>query len=126
MSRLFWIVMVVVALVAGTLFQARDFVFDLQLTPLQFRNLQTIARRVCEGFGNLVFEGPMPSLKWIKAEGGLQAMAERNEAKARLLYDYIDASDFFRGTAQPAELVSARCFDTAGAPLEGDVVRLSE
>ena len=38
--------------------------------------------------------------KWIKAEGGLGAMAERNAAKAKLLYDYIDASDFFRGTAQ--------------------------
>jgi phosphoserine aminotransferase len=38
--------------------------------------------------------------KWIKAEGGLQAMAEHNESKARLLYDYIDQSDFFRGTAQ--------------------------
>jgi phosphoserine aminotransferase len=38
--------------------------------------------------------------KWIKAEGGLPAMAERNEAKAKLLYDYLDASDFFRGTVQ--------------------------
>src|SRR4051812_8879327 len=38
--------------------------------------------------------------KWIKAEGGLRAMAEHNESKARLLYDYIDQSDFFRGTAQ--------------------------
>jgi phosphoserine aminotransferase len=38
--------------------------------------------------------------KWIKAEGGLAAMAEHNEAKAKLLYDYIDASDFFRGTVQ--------------------------
>src|SRR5919112_2216671 len=35
--------------------------------------------------------------KWIQAEGGLAAMAERNEAKARLLYDFIDSSDFFRG-----------------------------
>lgn len=32
----------------------------------------------------------------------------------------------FRGTAAPAELVSARCFDAAGAPVEGDVVRLTE
>jgi phosphoserine aminotransferase len=39
--------------------------------------------------------------KWIKAEGGLGAMAERNEAKARLLYDFIDGGEFFRGTAQP-------------------------
>ena len=26
--------------------------------------------------------------KWIKAQGGLAAMAEHNEAKAKLLYDY--------------------------------------
>lgn len=32
----------------------------------------------------------------------------------------------FTGTSTPAELVSARCFDAAGAPVEGDVVRLSE
>jgi phosphoserine aminotransferase len=39
--------------------------------------------------------------KWIQAEGGLAAMAEHNEAKARLLYEFIDNSDFFRGTVQP-------------------------
>ncbi len=39
--------------------------------------------------------------KWIQAQGGLAAMAEHNAAKAKLLYDYIDASDFFRGTVQP-------------------------
>ena len=39
--------------------------------------------------------------KWIQAQGGLAAMAEHNESKARLLYDYLDNSDFFRGTAQP-------------------------
>jgi phosphoserine aminotransferase len=38
--------------------------------------------------------------KWIKAQGGLAAMAEHNEAKARLLYDYLDSSEFFRGTVQ--------------------------
>ena len=34
-------------------------------------------------------------LKWIKAEGGLKAMEERNKAKARPLYDFLDAQDFF-------------------------------
>jgi phosphoserine aminotransferase len=38
--------------------------------------------------------------KWIQSQGGLSAMAEYNESKARLLYDYLDESDFFRGTAQ--------------------------
>jgi len=39
--------------------------------------------------------------KWIQSQGGLAAMAEHNESKARLLYDFIDQSDFFRGTVQP-------------------------
>jgi phosphoserine aminotransferase len=39
--------------------------------------------------------------KWIQGEGGLAAMAEHNRSKAALLYDYIDQSDFFRGTVQP-------------------------
>jgi phosphoserine aminotransferase len=39
--------------------------------------------------------------KWIQAEGGLTAMAEHNEAKARMLYEFIDNSEFFRGTVQP-------------------------
>ncbi|MEO8450834.1 MAG: 3-phosphoserine/phosphohydroxythreonine transaminase [Gemmatimonadota bacterium] len=38
-------------------------------------------------------------LKWIGETGGLAAMAERNEEKAKLLYDFLDQSDFFRGTA---------------------------
>ena len=38
--------------------------------------------------------------KWIQAQGGLSAMAEQNESKAGLLYDYLDNSSFFRGTAE--------------------------
>lgn len=37
--------------------------------------------------------------RWIQENGGLAAMEERNRAKAALLYDYLDASDFFAGTA---------------------------
>ncbi len=39
--------------------------------------------------------------KWIKAQGGLAAMEAANRAKAGLLYDTIDGSDFFRGHAEP-------------------------
>lgn len=39
--------------------------------------------------------------KWIKAQGGLPAMEEANRAKAGLLYDAIDGSDFSRGHAEP-------------------------
>jgi phosphoserine aminotransferase len=42
-------------------------------------------------------------LGWIETEGGLTALAERNERKARLLYDAIDARpEFYRGHAAPA------------------------
>ncbi len=36
--------------------------------------------------------------KWIRETGGLQAMKERNEAKAKVLYDFLDASHMFSGT----------------------------
>jgi len=35
-------------------------------------------------------------LRWVKAQGGLAAMAERNRAKAEALYGFIDASGFYR------------------------------
>ncbi len=38
--------------------------------------------------------------EWIKGNGGLAAMAERNRAKAAVIYDYLDRSTFFRGTAR--------------------------
>ena len=37
---------------------------------------------------------------WIKAQGGLSAMAERNRAKAALLYDFLDDSKFFKSPVQ--------------------------
>ena len=33
--------------------------------------------------------------KWIKKMGGLQAMKEHNEAKAKILYDFLDESKLF-------------------------------
>ena len=41
--------------------------------------------------------------KWIKELGGLEVMKERNEAKAKLLYDYLDASDLFSSTVNPKD-----------------------
>jgi phosphoserine aminotransferase len=40
-------------------------------------------------FAGLVF-------KWLKKQGGLKAMAERNRAKATKLYDFIEGSGFYR------------------------------
>ncbi|HEX8128980.1 MAG TPA: 3-phosphoserine/phosphohydroxythreonine transaminase [Pyrinomonadaceae bacterium] len=39
--------------------------------------------------------------KWLKGKGGLAGMQRDNEAKAKLLYDAIDATDFYRGHAAP-------------------------
>ena len=39
-------------------------------------------------------------LAWIDELGGLEAMAARNQAKAALLYDFLDGSSLFRGTAR--------------------------
>ena len=38
---------------------------------------------------------------WIARQGGLDAMAERNAAKAKVLYDVLDASKLFHGIASP-------------------------
>ncbi|MBR6635007.1 MAG: 3-phosphoserine/phosphohydroxythreonine transaminase, partial [Clostridia bacterium] len=35
-------------------------------------------------------------LEWIKSIGGLEAMKERNEVKAKLLYDFLDNSKLFK------------------------------
>jgi len=39
-------------------------------------------------------------LEWIETEGGLAAIDKRNRRKAAILYDLIDASDFYRGHAE--------------------------
>jgi len=39
-------------------------------------------------------------LKWIKNEGGLAVIEKRNKEKADILYNMIDSTDFYRGTAE--------------------------
>lgn len=43
----------------------------------------------------LVFE-------WLKEQGGLEAMGERNRRKAAMLYEAIDGSDFYANPVDPA------------------------
>lgn len=38
--------------------------------------------------------------KWLKKIGGLEAIKERNEKKAAILYDYLDQSKLFKGTVE--------------------------
>jgi phosphoserine aminotransferase len=42
----------------------------------------------------LVFE-------WVKKQGGVAAIQKINEQKAKMLYDYLDNSKMFKGTASP-------------------------
>ena len=43
-------------------------------------------------------------LEWIKNEiGGLEKMKELNEKKAKLLYDFLDSSEMFKGTVVPED-----------------------
>lgn len=39
--------------------------------------------------------------KWLKRQGGLEVMGERNKAKAELLYNYVDDSDFYSNSVHP-------------------------
>jgi len=41
--------------------------------------------------------------KWLKKQGGLEAMKAHNEKKAKILYDYLDESRLFRGTVVKAD-----------------------
>ena len=41
--------------------------------------------------------------KWLKNMGGLEVMKERNEKKAKILYDFLDSSDLFKGTVVPKD-----------------------
>ena len=41
--------------------------------------------------------------QWLKKRGGLEAMKEYNEKKAKILYDYLDESSLFKGTVVPKD-----------------------
>ena len=38
--------------------------------------------------------------KWLKKQGGLAAMKEYNQRKAKILYDFLDSSKLFKGTVR--------------------------
>lgn len=62
-------------------------------------------------------------LRWIEGQGGLPAMAERNERKARLLYEAIDRTGFYRGTVARADRSQMNvCFRLPTTALEAAFV----
>ncbi|MNT38766.1 Phosphoserine aminotransferase [compost metagenome] len=40
--------------------------------------------------------------KWLKRQGGVQGIEQRNIAKAAALYDFLDQSDFYRNEIHPS------------------------
>jgi phosphoserine aminotransferase len=41
------------------------------------------------------------TFEWIKVQGGVAALQKVNERKAKMLYDFLDASKMFKGTVVP-------------------------
>lgn len=66
-------------------------------------------------------------LEWIRETGGLAAMAERNRDKARVIYDFLDESELFRGTVQRADrsLMNV-CFRTPSKELDAAFVAAAD
>lgn len=61
--------------------------------------------------------------KWLKEMGGLSVMKERNEQKAKILYDYLDQSAMFRGTvAQKDRSLMNIPFITGDADLDAKFI----
>ena len=64
---------------------------------------------------------------WIKANGGLEGMARCNDAKAKLLYDHIDSTDFFKGTVDPdSRSAMNACFRCEREDLESEFIKQAE
>lgn len=64
---------------------------------------------------------------WVERGGGLNAMRERNSIKARILYDLIDASGFYRGIAEPgSRSISNITFRTPSPELDAELVAYAE
>jgi phosphoserine aminotransferase len=62
-------------------------------------------------------------LKWIRDCGGLAAMAERNQAKAKVLYDHLDQSELFKGTVDPgSRSLMNICFRSKSEELDAKFV----
>ena len=65
--------------------------------------------------------------KWIKSMGGLEVMKQRNEAKAKVLYDFLDSSKLFKGTVRKEDRSIMNVpFITGDADLDAEFVKKSK
>ena len=65
--------------------------------------------------------------RWLLSIGGLEAIRERNVAKAKVLYDFLDASQLFHGTVvkKDRSLMNVP-FVTGNAELDAKFVKAAE
>lgn len=62
--------------------------------------------------------------KWLKKNGGLAEMAKRNDAKAKVLYDFLDSSNMFKGTVVAKDRSNMNVpFVTGDADLDAEFVK---
>ena len=65
--------------------------------------------------------------KWLKKQGGLSAMKEYNEKKAKILYDFLDESKLFKGTVEKKDRSLMNVpFVTGDAELDAKFVKEAE
>ena len=65
--------------------------------------------------------------KWLKKMGGLEVMKQRNEEKAKLLYNFLDQSKLFKGTVVPEDRSLMNVpFITGNADLDAKFVKESK
>uniref|UniRef100_UPI004056E136 3-phosphoserine/phosphohydroxythreonine transaminase n=1 Tax=Candidatus Electronema sp. TaxID=2698783 RepID=UPI004056E136 len=63
-------------------------------------------------------------MRWLKEQGGLAAVQQRNEEKAAIVYQAIDATDFYRGHAEEAARSRMNVtFNLPTAELEAKLVK---
>ncbi len=65
-------------------------------------------------------------LKWLKAQGGLEAMQARNVEKAQVLYSYLDQSQLFSGIVAPHDRSLMNVTFTAGEELDAEFVAVAK
>ena len=65
--------------------------------------------------------------KWLKKQGGLAAMKEKNEKKAAILYDFLDNSKLFKGTVRKEDRSLMNVpFVTGDKDLDAEFVKAAE
>ena len=65
--------------------------------------------------------------KWLIAKGGLAEMQKLNQAKATILYDFLDSSDLFKGTVRKEDRSLMNVpFVTGDAELDAEFVKAAQ